>query len=51
MEQFFRKTQHQESIVKSGRKIYITVAAFSGEIVEMPNCKDKSLKECSSIIS
>lgn len=32
------------SIVKSGRKIYITVASFSGEIVEMPNCKDKSLK-------
>src|SRR5574344_860019 len=32
------------SRVKSGRKICITIASFSGEIVQMPNCKDKSLK-------
>ncbi|MBR1625937.1 MAG: PASTA domain-containing protein [Bacteroidales bacterium] len=32
------------SLVKSGRKIYITVASYSGEMVKMPLCKDKSLK-------
>ena len=32
------------SLVKSGRKIYITVASQSGETVLMPNCKDKSIK-------
>lgn len=32
------------SIVKKGRKIYVTIAASSGEIVEMPGCINVSLK-------
>ena len=32
------------SLVKSGRKIYITIASYSGEMIRMPLCKDKSLK-------
>lgn len=30
--------------VKRGRKIYITIAASKGEIVRMPNCRDKGIK-------
>ncbi|MGP1514661.1 MAG: PASTA domain-containing protein [Bacteroidales bacterium] len=32
------------AFVKNGRKIYITVASYSGDMVRMPLCKDKSLK-------
>lgn len=32
------------SMVKSGRKIYVTIATHSGETIHMPSCKDKSLK-------
>lgn len=32
------------SMVKRGRKIYVTVVAFSGEIVKMPVCVNVSLK-------
>lgn len=32
------------SMVKKGRKIYVTVVAFSGEIVKMPVCVNVSLK-------
>ncbi|MDO5759649.1 MAG: PASTA domain-containing protein [Bacteroidota bacterium] len=32
------------TMVKKGRKIYITVVAFSGEIVSMPSCSNVSLK-------
>lgn len=32
------------SMVKKGRKIYLTIAASSGEIVQMCNCRDLGLK-------
>ncbi|MBR1770332.1 MAG: PASTA domain-containing protein [Bacteroidales bacterium] len=32
------------SMVKKGRKIYVTVTATAGEIVSMPNCENLSLK-------
>ncbi|MBO6118803.1 MAG: PASTA domain-containing protein [Bacteroidales bacterium] len=32
------------SLVKSGRKIYITIASYSGEMIRMPLCKDKGIK-------
>lgn len=32
------------SLVKSGRKIYITIASYSGEMIRMPLCRDKSIR-------
>ena len=32
------------SLVKKGRKIYITVASYSGDVIRMPSCTDRSLK-------
>lgn len=32
------------TMVKKGRKIYVTVVAYSGEIVSMPSCVNMSLK-------
>ncbi|MCF0210971.1 MAG: hypothetical protein HUK18_06665 [Bacteroidales bacterium] len=35
---------YPSSMVKKGRKIYVTIAASGGEIVQMCNCKDLGLK-------
>ena len=39
-----------ESKVKSGRNIYITIVAFSPEVVEMPELVGRSLREAQSLI-
>ena len=39
-----------ESMVKSGRNIYITIVAFTPEMVEMPNLADLSLRSAQSLL-
>jgi len=38
------------AMVKDGRKIYITISSYSGEMIRMPLCNDKSLKTAISTL-
>ncbi len=38
------------AMVKDGRKIYITISSYSGEMIRMPLCKDKSLSSAVSTL-
>lgn len=39
------------AMVKDGRKIYITISSYSGEMMRMPSCTDKSLSRAVSTLT